>query len=94
LRDLSDRVIDPAAGLDGGTDRLVEGRWDIEAHPLIPGAGVEIEGGMLLAGLTPAVGLAAGAVLKDQRAAEQGFVGEELDGARACLALLGSTLDS
>jgi hypothetical protein len=87
LRDLIDRVIDPAAGLDGGADRLVEGRWNIDAHPLISGTGMEIESGMLLAGLASAVGLAAGAVLEDQRAAEQGFLGEQLNGAGACVAL-------
>ena len=85
FRDLIDPLIDLAAGLDGGTQGLVEGRGDIDANPLVARAGMEIESGMLLAGLAPAVGLAAGAVLKDQRAAEQGFVGQKLDGAGACV---------
>jgi hypothetical protein len=89
IRDVIHQVIDLVAGRDGGADVLVEGRGDRDANPLVAGAGMEIESRMLLAGPAPAVGLAAGAVLEDQGAAEQGFVSEELDGARACVALLG-----
>ena len=65
---------------------------DIRAKPLAARAGVKIESGMLLPALAAAVGLAAGAVLEDQRTAEQGFVGEELDGPRAALSFLGRAL--
>ena len=50
---------------------------------------MEIQGRMFLALLTSTVGLAAGAVLEHERSAEQGPVGQELDGARAGVALLG-----
>ena len=89
FRDVIDPLVDLAAGLDRGADGLVEGRRDVDANPLVARAGMEVESGMLLAGPTPAVGLAAGAVLKDQRAAKQGLVGEELDGAGSRVALLG-----
>src|SRR4029077_2365130 len=77
IRDVIDPLIDPAAGLNRGADRLVECRRDVDANPLVAGASMEVEGRMLLAGLTSAVGLAAGAVLKDQRATQQGLVGAE-----------------
>jgi hypothetical protein len=44
---------------------------------------------MFLALLTSAVGLATGAVLEHERVAEQGLVGQELDGAGTGVALLG-----
>jgi transketolase N-terminal domain/subunit len=82
-------VIDLTAVLNRRADRLLKGRGDINANPLVTEAGMKIESGMLLSGLAAAVGLAAGAVLEDQSAAEQGFIGEELDGAAARVALLG-----
>src|SRR5947209_1720662 len=87
-----DELVDLAAGLDPGSDGFVEGRRDVGANPLVARAGVKIGGGMLLPALGPAVGLAAGAVLEDQRAAEQAFVCEELDGAGATLSFLGRAL--
>jgi hypothetical protein len=50
---------------------------------------MEIERGMLRSGPTAAGRLAAGAVLEDEGAAEQGSIGEELDGPGACLAFPG-----
>lgn len=86
FRDLIDPLIDLATGVNRGADRLVEGRRDVDANPLVARAGMKVESRMLLTGPTPAVGLAAGAILKDQGAPQQGFVGEELDGAgsRVC----------
>jgi hypothetical protein len=89
FRDQIDPLINLAAGLNGGADGLVEGRRDVDANPLVARAGMKVESGMLLASPTPAVGFAAGAVLKDQRATQHGFVGEELDGAGSCVSLLG-----
>jgi hypothetical protein len=55
LRDVIHQVIDLVAGRDGGADVLVEGRGDVDADPLVAGAGMEIESRMLLAGPAPAV---------------------------------------
>jgi hypothetical protein len=92
FRDALDESVDLAAGLDPGSDRVAERRGDVGAEPLATRAGVKIESGMLLAALAAAVGLAAGTVLEQERAAEQGFVGKELDGARATLSFLGRAL--
>jgi len=81
FRDAIDELIELAAGLDPVSDRVVQGRGDVGTEPLVAQAGVKIESGMLLAALAAAVGFAAGTVLENQRAAEQRFVGEELDGA-------------
>ena len=89
FRDPIDLLIDRAAGLDRGADRRVEGRRDRDANPLVARAGMQVESRMLRAGLTPAVGRAAGAVLKDQRATQQGFVSEELDRTGSCVVLRG-----
>jgi hypothetical protein len=86
--DAIDPSLDPAAVVDPLPGRVVKGRWDVDADPLVARAGMEIEGGMLLALLTAAVGLAAGAVLEHERAAEQGLVGEELDRSGSSVALL------
>jgi hypothetical protein len=88
-RDVIDPPVDLAAGRDRGADRLVEVRRDVDANPPVARAGMKVESRMLLAGLTPAVGLAAGAALEDERASQQGLVGEELDGAGSRVALLG-----
>ena len=66
FRGAIDPFIDLAAGLDRGTDGLVEGRRDVDANPPVARAGMEVESRMLRAGPTPTGGLAAGAVLKDQ----------------------------
>jgi hypothetical protein len=89
IRDLIDQVIDLMAVLNGRADGLMEGLGNINANPLVAEAGMKIEGRMLLPGLAAAVGLAAGAVLEHQGAAEQGLISEELDGTGACVALLG-----
>jgi hypothetical protein len=94
IRDLIDPAIDLTAVLNRRADRLVEGRGDINAHPLVAEAGMKVESGVLLAGLAVARGLAAGAVLEHQRAAEEGLIGEELDGPGAGIALLGRTMGS
>jgi hypothetical protein len=92
FRDAVNELVELTAGLDPGSDGFVESRRDVNANPPVTRAGVKIESGMFLPSLAPAVGLAAGPVLKDQRAAEQGFVGEELDGAGAALSFLGRAL--
>ncbi len=89
IRDLIDQVINLMAVLNRGADRLMKGRGNINANPPVAKAGMKRESGMLWSGLATTVGLAAGAVLEHQRAAEQGFLGEELDGTGACVALLG-----
>jgi hypothetical protein len=89
IRDLIDQVIELTAVLNRRADRLMKGRGDINANPSVTAAGMKVESGMLLSGLAAAVGLAAGAVLEDQSAAEQGLIGEELNGAGARVALLG-----
>jgi hypothetical protein len=70
LGDAIEEPLEPAAVVDPEAGGVVEGRWDIDADPLVTGAGVEVERGMLPALPTSAVGLAAGAVLQDERAAE------------------------
>ena len=87
LGDLIDQPFDPAAVLDPLADRVVEGPGNVGAN-LPTGAGVEIECRMLLAPLAAAVGLAARAVAKHQRAAEKGLVGQELSGAGTRVSLL------
>jgi len=94
IGDLIDELIDPMAILNRRADRLVECRGDIEAHPLVAEAGMKVEGRMLRSGAAAAGGLAAGAVLEHQGAAEQGLLGEELDGPGARGALLGGTMGS
>jgi hypothetical protein len=89
LRDAIDQPFDPAAVLDPLAGGVVEGRGDVDADPLVARAGVERECRMLLARAAVAVGLAAGAVLEHERAAEQGLLSQELDGAGAGVALLG-----
>jgi hypothetical protein len=89
IGDLIDEVIDPMTILNRRADGLVEGRGDIKANPLVAEAGMKVESRMLGSGLAVTGGLAAGAVLEDQRAAEQGLIGEELDGPGARVALLG-----
>lgn len=89
LGDAIDEPLDPATVVNPPAGGVVEGRRDIDADPPVAGAGMEIQGRMFLALLTSAVGLAAGAVLEHERAAEQGLVGQELDGAGAGIALLG-----
>jgi hypothetical protein len=85
LGDLIHELFDPLAGLDPLAGRLVEGFGDVSVNPPVAVTGVKIECRMLLALLAAAVAFAAGAVLKRQRAAKKGFVGEELSGARTSL---------
>jgi hypothetical protein len=89
LGEALDEPFDPAAVVDPSAGGVVEGRWDVDADTWVARAGVEIEGRMLRASPAAAVGLAAGAVLEHERAAEQGPVGQELDGAGAVAAPLG-----
>jgi hypothetical protein len=92
---LSDAIEEPfeaAAVGDGAADGVVEVRGDVGADLPARGAVVEIESGMPLAALAAARGLATGPLPQDERAAEDGFVGEDLSGARACLALGGGAL--
>jgi hypothetical protein len=70
LGDPIEEPLEPAAVIDPEAGGVMEGRRDIAADPAVAGAGVEIERGMLLALLASAVGLAAGAVLEHERAAE------------------------
>jgi hypothetical protein len=70
LGDTIEEPLEPAAIVDPEAGGVMEGRWDIDADPAVAGAGVEIERGMLLALLTSAVGLAAGAMLEYERAAK------------------------
>jgi hypothetical protein len=92
LSDLSEELFDPATVVDGLADRVVEGLGDIGADLPAARASVEIEGRMLLPASASAVGLATAAESHHQRAPEHGFVGEELSGARACLAFLTGAL--
>jgi hypothetical protein len=92
LRDAIHESFDPVAVLDPLAGGVVESRGDIDADPLVARAGVEMESRMLLARATVAIGLAAGAVLEHERAAEQGLVRQELDGAGAGVALRGRAL--
>jgi hypothetical protein len=89
LRDAIDQPFDPAAVVDPPAGGVVQGRGDVDADPPVAGAGMEIEGRMFWALAAVAVRLAAGAVLEHERAADQGLVGQELDGAGAGVALLG-----
>jgi hypothetical protein len=89
LGDTIEEPLEPAAVVDPEAGGVMEGRRDIDADPPVAGAGVEIERGMLLALLTSAVGLAARPVLEHERAADQGSVGQDLDGAGAGVPLLG-----
>jgi len=85
LGDLIHELFDPLASLDPLADRLVEGFGDVSVNPPVAIADVKIECRMLLALLAAAVAFTAGAVLKRQRAAEKGLVGEELNGARTSI---------
>ncbi len=89
LGDAIEEPLEPAAVVDPEAGGVMEGRWELDADPPVACAAVEIERGMLPALLTSAVGLAAGAVLERERAADQGSVGQDLDGAGAGVPLLG-----
>jgi hypothetical protein len=88
LGDTLDQPMDPAAVVDPSAGRVVEVRGDVDADPLVAGAGMEVESRVLLAPLAAAIGLAAGALLEHERTADQGLIGQESDGARAGVALL------
>jgi len=94
LGDVIQQSFDPATVVDPLADRVVKSPGDIGANRLSPLSGVEIESRMLLTPLAAAVGLAAGAVLKDQCPAEKGFIGEELSGPGACVSFLAGAVSS
>jgi len=85
LGDLIYEPFDLLASLDPLANRVVKRFGDISVNPPVAVADVEIECRMLLALLAAAIGSAARAVSKRQRAAEKGFVGEQLSGARTSL---------
>jgi hypothetical protein len=68
--DLVEESLDPTTGQDPLTDRVVKGRGDGGGDRLPLRAGGEVESRLLLALLGPAIRLAAGAVPKHERAAE------------------------
>jgi hypothetical protein len=78
---LINQSFDPATVVDPLADRVLEGRGNGGANLLASRAGRERDSRMLLALLAAAGGLATGAVMQYERAAEKEFAGEELSGA-------------
>jgi hypothetical protein len=85
LRDSIHEPFDPLSRFDPLADGIVERFGDVNVNPPVAVANVKIQSRMLLALLTAAVALTTSAVPVRQRAAEKGFVSEELSGPRTSI---------